>query len=384
MQNDNPEDPNLAIDRRLTALYNNHPSGFAKFWERVQKARIPTTRAYTKEFVNSRIGQQVSRPARRPKQHSTVWAHRTNARIQMDIVTLVKPPEALKKGDKNNPRKVQEYTSRLKATEFGGYPYALLVIDVKSRKVWGRLLKSRTGSNLTSNIQSIFNSMKKSLYGLPRSINADQEFAKLKELKRLAERENDIRIFGSERGESNKNSLIERFIRSFRELLRLRRNDPNLRARSMGENFPNTFKQIIKDHNESRHTATGEEPDRIQEGKVESKQGEPPHIQTAAGEPLPSLKRGVIKSTPKIKTVTYALNVGDYVRKKETRGPLDKSSAVNQYSEDIYRISRAERQSYFIRKVRRNRRMDNELPRPFRGYDLIEVPQRTVDEYFNN
>jgi hypothetical protein len=390
-----PEDVRTALQN----IYDRHPGNLQSIFQRAQRAGIqiagkPITKGRVQQFLSGFRETQVTRRFRRPKKFSSIWSRRPMANIQIDLLVLAAPkPELSEKEIAELRRKRSQRDLTDYASLYGGYRYALVAVDVKTRKVWAKLLKERTASTFNNVLRGWLRQWKsRNVHGAPLTINADQEFANNREFKQLA-RTYKFDIYGSSRNESNKNAVVERLNRTLREDIRRFRKNDELRERRMFGNFPTTFKNIIDNYNDTEHTTTGVTPDSANDGKKESLQGEPPQREFAADEGLPPLpakgESAGLKYTPKVIparaiNAKYNFRVGQYVRRVTDRNKFLKASNEATYSEEIYEISRHIGQSYFLRELQSNGRLKQELARPFRGYELLAVPERTVQQHLRN
>lgn len=215
------------------------------------------------EYYNQITRVAIRKPLRKPKKYSTVWTREVQDQVQMDLWDI---------GDHKLTVEGKDGTSRTFNQYGNNVNYALLVVEVKSRKVWGRLLPDKAHGTVVDALRSIFEEMKRtSPFGPPKSVNADGDFAS-GIIRRFF---NGYGIEGDEIQISHpkqrmKNVLVERFIRTLRTKLR------KVGEENLAGNFPRTFQRIINEYNDSRHSNTNEEPNDVFSGREDSAQGMPP------------------------------------------------------------------------------------------------------------
>jgi len=110
--------------------------------------------------------------------------------------------------------------------EYNGYKYILTCIDVFSRYAQAIAMKTNKKDELVPAVKVMFEEKMKII---PRHLNVDQELWNNKPLRDYYT-QHDIKVYPSERGEINKNAIIERFHRTLAHYLmqyRLENNDEN-------------------------------------------------------------------------------------------------------------------------------------------------------------
>lgn len=262
-------------------------------------------RARAREYYDQTQRVATRKPLRKPKRYSTVWTRNVQDQVQMDLWDIGDHKITTKDGTFN---------------EFGpNTKFALLVIEVKSRKVWGRLLASKGHNEVVDALREIFNEMKRtSPFGPPKSVLADGDFAS-GVIRRFF---NTYGIEGEEIQISHpkqrmKNVLVERFIRTLR--MKLRKID----EASLAQNFRGTFQRIIREYNDTRHSNTNVDPDDVFSGEKDSMQGMPP-IKTGSRLGAKFSRKGIRKGKSTVQQVIHPLGTngvgktgwqnGDFVR----------------------------------------------------------------------
>lgn len=263
-------------------------------------------KARASEYYDQIKRVAIRKPLRKPKRYSTVWTRNVQDQVQMDLWDIGEHKITLEDGRSFN--------------EFGpNTRYALLVVEVKSRKVWGRLLPDKAHGTVVDALRSIFTDMERtSPFGPPRSVNADGDFASgvIRRFFGTYGIEGDeIQI--SHPKQRMKNVLVERFIRTLRTKLR------KVDEANLANNFRETFQRIIDEYNDARHSNTNEEPNDVFSGKEDSSQGMPP---LKKGSRLGSkfTRKGIRKGKSTVQQVIHPLEksgvgktgwqIGDFVR----------------------------------------------------------------------
>lgn len=341
------------------------------------------------EFFAQRTRSAITAPLRRKRKYSTVWTRRVQDQVQMDLWDIGEHKITL-----DNGRVVNEYGT--------GINYGLFVAEVKSRKVWGKLLRTKTSEEISQALRGIFQDMQvHGRFGPPKSVLGDNDF-----------NSNIIRTFfagygidGDEVHISNpkqrmKNVIVERFIRTFRNKL------AGLDIDNFGDNFPHTFRRIIEEYNRDEHSTTNSVPNEVFTGEEQSMQG------------MPALKRGTQRGgrfsrkgfrkrkSSMTQQILNPLNedgvgktgwtIGEYVRVWQRPEQLDKFKPKEndpKWEGDIYQIIQRykSKQTFLVRKLilhgadrgllgdwyRGNNRIGNAtLPVPLRGWEMKKV---TID-----
>ena len=134
--------------------------------------------------------------------------------------------------------------------EIHKYKYILVIIDVYSRFVQVKPLTSRENPVINKNILSIFETM-----GFPYRIQSDREFA-TKTFIDLMDKAN-VKLSFSDPNEINKNSIVERFNRTIRDLLK------KYRLIYKNYNWPKYIDDLVEIYNNTFHTTIGDTPNNI-------------------------------------------------------------------------------------------------------------------------
>lgn len=332
--------------------------------------------ARAREYAEQQTRNQIAKEAKRPKEYSRIWAPRVMNQVQVDILYLLRPPKDIerKKG----------FTTDV-AAFYGGNKYALILVDVKSRMIFGRLLRGRNlDDEIVPALQSIVAQIRReSPFGPPMRINADQEFNKeaVRQYLYTIGIEDHEMYFSNPR-QSNKNVIVERANRTIRN--KLQRKNRN----AYFENFPRTFESIIDSLNESmNYAATGETPENVYLGKRDSRQGEPKaNVGERAGA---RFRRRFGRQGGRVPVFQVRSNwqVGQFVRPRkrvydntQTRFYASKNNVRDKFEDKIYQIAEKVGQVYYLRPLLPGGRLGvDPYNIPYRGYELLGVTPLNED-----
>ena len=141
-----------------------------------------------------------------------------------------------------------------------GYKYLLTCIDVYSRKVDVKPIKTKTGDVVLKAFKDIIDRM-----GICKNLNCDlgSEFI-YSPFKKYCD-DNHIEIWYSNPEQSNKNAIIERFHRTLRNMI-LKYTVAN------GKSYIDILPDLIDNYNSSYHRTIDGEPNDIWEGKTTNNQ----------------------------------------------------------------------------------------------------------------
>ncbi len=137
---------------------------------------------------------------------------------------------------------------------------------------------------------------------------------------------NNIHLWYSSVGQDNKNSIIERFHRTLRNLI--------LKYKmASSKPYINILLQLVNNYNKSYHKTIKDTPIHIWNGK--SKNNQP------------------------IERIYYDFQEGDRVRHINEKNTFDKKSSMNTYTKKIFTITRIEGRSYYL----------DDLNKAYRGHN---------------
>ena len=211
------------------------------------------------------------------------------------------------------------------------YKYLLTCIDVKSRYAFGKPLKNKTGEEVFNAILDLFK-----LYGKPKNLNIDEgkEFIYSNFIQYCEK--NDITLWYSNPQQTNKNSIIERFHRTLRNLLLAY-------TLNYRKSYIDDIDLLYKNYNTTYHSTIKEIPLEIWKGKAKNKQ--------------------------KINLIPMKFEVGDKVRHIVKKSVFDKSSSTSNYTKSVYTIQSIDKNAIYL----------DDLKKPFRQNELVLAVENNVN-----
>jgi transposase InsO family protein len=303
------------MNELLNELYYNPTSGFQgldKLYKKAKAMDKKITKKFVKEWLDEQEKQQITQQEKKTKRiFNSIISPEVRNNFQADIMYLPHPT-------KNR------------------FKYLLTCIDVYSRKVFAEPIKNKNTEHTLKAMQKI---LKKS--GIPKNLNVDAggEFDN-KVFKEYADEQN-ITIWMSNPEQENKNSIIERFHRTLRNML--------LKYEiATKKPYINDLQKLIKNYNDTEHSTIQTEPNKIWND-------EKPNLQ-------------------QITYVSYDFLVGDKVRHAVKLKQFDKASSTEKYTKQIYTITRIDKNSYYLAD-----KANNELTKKFRGYELKLAVGNDID-----
>ena len=177
--------------------------------------------------------------------------------------------------------------------------------------------------------------------GIPKNINFDlgSEFIDSR-LTNFCD-ENHIKVWFSTVNQDNKNSIIERFHRTLRNLI--------LKYKmASSKPYINVLLQLVSNYNKSYHKTIKDTPTNIWNGKSANNQN--------------------------IQRIVYDFQVGDKVRHINEKNTFDKRSSLNTYTKKIFTITRIDGRSYYL----------DELNKAYRGHELVKAVGDDMTHEFDN
>jgi transposase InsO family protein len=131
------------------------------------------------------------------------------------------------------------------------YKYILTCIDVYSRKAWVEPIKLKNAEHALTALNKIF---KKSKFPKNLNVDAGGEFDNIK-FKKYTE-DNDIKLWISNPEQHNKNSIVERFHRTLRNIL--------LRyTTTLNKPYINELQKLVDNYNDTYHNTVEATPNSI-------------------------------------------------------------------------------------------------------------------------
>lgn len=299
----------IYMDELLKNLYYNPLTGFQgldKLYTKAKEVNKKITKKDVKEWLSTQETHQITQSEKKTKrQFNTIISPEIRNNFQMDIMYLPNP-------NKNK------------------FKYLLTCIDVHSRKLFAEPIKNKNKEDALEAFQKI---IKKS--GKPVNLNVDAggEFDN-GEFKNFCDK-NNIKIWMSNPLEENKNAIIERFHRTLRNLL--------LKYEiALKKPYITDLQTIIENYNNTEHKTIKSTPNDVWKGKE--------------------------KNNQVVNYVVYDFKVGDKVRHANKKTAFEKASSTENFSRDIYTISRIDGNSYYLKNS-----SGYELKKKFKGFELKQA-----------
>ena len=297
------------MEELLSKLYYNPLTGYQGLDKLYQKAKLvdkKITKKIVKEWLQAQETDQITKQEKKTKRiFNTIVSPSPRNNFQVDIMYLPNPT-------KNK------------------FKYLLTCIDVFSRKVFVEPMNAKTAQSALLGFQQII-----SRSGNPKNLNVDAggEFDNTV-FKNYASQKN-IEIWFSNPEQENKNSIIERFHRTLRNIL--------LKYETASKNpYINELQNLIENYNNTKHNTIKATPNEVWGGEKGNSQ--------------------------KINYVAYDFNVGDVVRHVVKRERFDKASSTVKYTKELYKISRIEGNGYYLKNNK-----GEELSKVYRGHEIIKA-----------
>ena len=298
----------------LERIYYNANSGFLsaeKLYKKANAIDSDITHSQVNTFIKNQPTAQLTKDKNTKQKFNNIIAPSIRNNYQMDIMYLPNP-------------KLNR-----------GYKYLVTCIDVFSRFIMARPMKTKTSEETLANVESIMNEN-----GFCKNLNVDMglEFNN-SEFNDFCNA-NNIEVWFSNPEQDNKNAIVERFHRTFRKLI--------LRyVVSSGKPYIDEIPTLIYNYNSTYHNTIQALPIDIWNGKS--------------------------KNNQTYNRVQYPFKVGDNVRYLLKKKLFEKASSTKTYSE-IHTIESIDKNAFYL----------NDLKKPFRGHELIDVGDITEREPAND
>lgn len=258
--------------------------GFQQLWKKVRGPKQEDVR----KWYRSQEPVQVFKPHRKPKHFSSIVAGQPAESFQIDLIVWG--------------------TNDI----YAGYSYIMVVVDVHSRMMDMRAMKNRENSERPGKeptIRDTFQDIMRGFlgeHGDPKNINADQEFGQ-GSFKAWCD-QHGVKLYLSQTGELNKNAIVERMIRTVKELIgkwKVSTGDPD---------WVKHLPQFVSNLNHRRQSTIKAVPADVWSGRDNNRQ------------------------VPRV--VFHKFDVGDRVRLLERTPfePLTKKAGRGIYSEKVYLV----------------------------------------------
>lgn len=300
------------MEEILHKLYYDAQTGLQskeKLYKKAKEMDKKITMKIVKEFLDKQATAQITKQHTIKKtDYATIISPNVRNNFQMDIMYL--PDNKLNKN----------------------FKYLLTCIDVYSRYAIVKPLKNKTGDNV---YKAFLDIMKES--GLCKNLNVDlgSEFV-YTPFKKYCD-ENGIQLWYSDVEQENKNAIIERFHRTLRNII--------LKYTiAFDKSYIKDLPKLIMNYNNTYHSTIHAIPFNVWNGKERNNQD--------------------------IHYIQHLFSVGDKVRHLQKKKVFGKNSSTSSYTKQIYTITKAEGQSYYL----------DELTKPFKEHELVLA----VGEELNN
>lgn len=384
---------------KLTELWLDEGKPIATDFAQIAHDKLGISKTRAADFVNNQHNIAIKKSTLKPRKYSTIWTREIQDQVQMDLWDI---------GRGKSLQKVLKLDDETYENKYGNYKYGLFVMEVKSRKVWGKLLREKDAEDIQPALTEIFQDMyEHGRFGFPKSVLADGDFAHGVYQDFFANygiEGNELQISHTE--QRNKNVLIERFIRTFREKLKAYYSAD---ATHFGEAFETTFQKIIRDYNNNLQQTINEKPQDVFVGDKDSLQGVPPlksTPRTRQAEFGRFLRKGIRKSKGNVKQIINPLKngvgkegyqPGDYVRiwkaPPKHRYLMGKSDDPH-YEDKIYRVNKRNkrfpgkfglqpnyesRQTFNVQALNNDGTLDEVNTRPLRGWEMQKVSMDSIE-----
>jgi len=286
----------------LNQLYYNPKIGFEsedKLYHKAHDIDKEITHEDVEDYLKLQEAPQVTKPLNREAEFDTIESPSVRNNYQIDIMYLPSPSF-------NNNHK-----------------YLLTCIDVYSRYAFVKELTNREG-------QTVFEAFKEMINenGKPKNLNLDlgSEFVYRPFVNYC--KENDIKLWYSNPDQANKNSIIERFHRTLRNII-LKYTVVN------GRKYINELNNFMYNYNHTFDRDIKQSPIDIWKGKDKNEQS--------------------------YNFVAHVLEVGDQVRHTLEKEIYGKNSSTPTYTRKIFTITKKDGNAYYL----------DDLTKPFREHELI-------------
>lgn len=211
-------------EKYVKELFYNPKFGLvspAKLYKKVKENGYKITLKQIQEFVDKQEVAQVFKEDKKPEIFSSIIADGIRDEYQMDIMVY------------------DRYAD-------GHYKYMLFILDIYSRFADGEYLTNRNSETIVNAVEKIFSRM-----GKPKKLSCDNEFNTRDFILFLKKQE--ISVIFSIPNDIQKNSIVERFNRTFAGYLK--------RLRAIGKyKWVDEFRDILENYNNSYHRTIKDTP----------------------------------------------------------------------------------------------------------------------------
>ena len=227
-----------------------------------------------------------------------------------------------------------------------GYRFILQVIDIHSRYAWSIPILNKKGKTVTDAFRDkVLSEAKRTKKGLKlKHVHSDEGKEYLNSDFQGLLQQNGIEHTYSYEGEYAKNSIVERFNLTLRQLMEKRQG-----RFKVGED---SFQAIVRNYNNTKHRTIKATPADVWNKKA--------------------------KNTQHYRDMLYGFKKGDRVRALYKKKLFEKGTYG--WSKEVYRISRIDKQKHYVKDAQgRHPRDKKGRKRYYMGYQLQRVKDVQVD-----
>ena len=313
---------------RLRDIYYDAETGFKSANDTYQQAKAagltqgPNRLLYkdVKEFLKKQESVQLTTKFKRPTKFTSIRAKSVGEKYQTDLMEL-------------KPRR-------------NGYRFILQVIDIHSRYAWSIPILNKKGKTVTDAFRDkVLSEAKRTKKGLKlKHVHSDEGKEYLNSDFQGLLQQNGIEHTYSYEGEYAKNSIVERFNLTLRQLMEKRQG-----RFKVGED---SFQAIVRNYNNTKHRTIKATPADVWNKKA--------------------------KNTQHYRDMLYGFKKGDRVRALYKKKLFEKGTYG--WSKEVYRISRIDKQKHYVKDAQgRHPRDKKGRKRYYMGYQLQRVKDVQVD-----
>lgn len=226
--------PEEEVDKVLQQVYNDPKltGGRDRVYDYVEERYVGISRRTIMEFLKNQESYQLRAPVKKPKITSPIFSAELNGHWQMDLVDM------------------SRYTDQ-------GYKWIFVVVDVFSRYVWARALKTKEGVSVRNALSDVFQERR------PIILQSDngKEF-KNSEVKTLLNLFHITQVFSKSYTPTTQ-GLVERFNGSLKNKIF------NGFLRNGNKRWVQDLPAYVENLNSSVQSTIQEKPDKVQENKQE-------------------------------------------------------------------------------------------------------------------
>ena len=299
----------------LKKLYYDPETGLQskdKLYRKAKAIDKSITLKIVKEFLDNQPTAQITKQHTiKAKDYDTITSPAVQNNYQMDLMYLPDPSS-----NKNA-------------------KYLLTCVDVFSRFAFVRVLKDKTGKT----VFSAFKELLENESGICKNLNLDlgSEFIYTPFVEYCQKKK--IKLWFSNPEQDNKNSIIERFHRTLRNMILKY-------SVSFGKSYIDDIQKLIHNYNYTFHSTIKNRPIDVWMGDASNKQ--------------------------KVNNVIHSFQVNDRVRHLQLKKVFDKRSSSSTFTKKIFTITKIQGHSYYL----------DDLMKPFRNHELVlAVGDNIVSDY---